>query len=185
MNIPKPRGACYPKLSLGYWNVRHNNYCHGIVLNHGTRPNRFIFNCTSPLLVAFIVLMPFLVRPPEILGWVAVILCELTAVFVLLGLFDAHRFWYCWRAVGGIVFLAYVSYLISMIIAGEFIGNGRRSSVSALNAAVGLFVFGLPGALYAVFGRLTFRSEPEVADDYCDSDEIDDEDSDDPCVPQE
>jgi hypothetical protein len=42
--------------------------------------------------------MPFFVRPPGILGWVAMILCELTALFVLLGLFDGHRFWYCWRA---------------------------------------------------------------------------------------
>ena len=108
--------------------------------------------------------MPLLVRPPEPTGWVVLVACELLALMVLLGLFNSERFWWCWRAVGAIVFVGYVAYLVSTTLAGEWFGDGRRSSATALNAAIGLLVFGLPGLWFAIFGRLTVRPKPEVSD---------------------
>ena len=54
-----------------------------------------------------------------------------------------------------------------MLTAGQFFGDGRRSSMTAFNAACAMIAFGLPGLWYAVFGRLTLRPEPEL-DDYSD-----------------
>jgi hypothetical protein len=61
-----------------------------------------------------------------------------------------------------------VAYLVSTLISGQWFGDGRRSSTTALNALIGLFVFGYPGFMYAVFGRLTWRNEPQTDD--CDGD---------------
>lgn len=99
--------------------------------------------------------MPFLVRPPAAAGWGIVVACELLAVCMIFGLYDAFRFWWCWRIAGGIVFVSYAAYLAYCLITGQFLAGGRRSAVSALNALVGLFVFGMPGLSLALFGRLT------------------------------
>jgi hypothetical protein len=123
--------------------------------------SRFMFYCTAPLLLVFLVLMPFLVRPQGPTGWMIFAGVEILALLVLLGLFDGQRFWWCWRAVGGIVFAIYIAYLAEMIVTGELLGDGRRSSTNAVNAAIGLCVFGLPGLWYAVLGRLTFRRESD------------------------
>lgn len=118
-----------------------------------------MFWCTAPFWVAAIVLLPLLARPPEMTGWIALGAFELLAVFALLGFYDADRFNWCWRIVGGIVFTGYCSYLISMIAAGQWFGDGRRSSTNALNAFIGLVVFGYPGFMYAVFGRIAWHTE--------------------------
>jgi hypothetical protein len=39
--------------------------------------------------------------------------------------------------------------------------SGRRSDASAFNAFLGLLVFGVPGLLYALFGQVTWRNEPD------------------------
>ena len=49
--------------------------------------------------------------------------------------------------------------LFSVSTIGEWFGDGRRSSATALNAVIGLVVFGYPGFMYAVFGRFTWRPE--------------------------
>lgn len=131
-------------------------------------PTRFMFWCTAPFLVATIVLLPLLARPTEPSGWIVLGAVELLAVFVLLGLYSPDRFWWCWRVVGGIVFAGYLAYLISMVKAGEWFGDGRRSSTTVFNALIGLVVFGYPGFMYAVFGRFTWRAEPEHEHDFGD-----------------
>lgn len=55
-----------------------------------------------------------------------------------------------------------------MIASGQWLGDGRRSSTTALNALFGLIVFGYPGFMYAVFGRFTWLAESEM-DDYNDA----------------
>lgn len=122
---------------------------------------RFIFWCTAPFLILTLVLLPLLVRPPHPLGWVAVAGVELFAGSLLLGLYDPKRYWWCWRIFGGIVFLAYLVYVVGMIVQGQWFGDGRKGGTNALNALIGLIVFGYPGFMYAVFGRFTWRREPE------------------------
>lgn len=142
-------------------------------------PTRFMFWCTSPFLVATIVLFPLLARPPEASGWIGMAGVELFAIFVLFGLYNPSRFWWCWRGVGAIVFAIYLVYLISMVITGQWFGDGRRSSTTVFNALIGLVVFGYPGFMYAVFGRFTWRQEPEMDPDLDEWLDMDDAASDD------
>lgn len=124
-------------------------------------PSRFMFLCIAPFLVATIVLLPLLARPPEPAGWVMLGIVVLLCLFVLVGLYDAERYWWCWRAVGGIIAGGYLAYLIAMIAEGVWLGDGRRSSATAFNALLGLIIFGYPGFMWAVFGRFSWREEPE------------------------
>jgi hypothetical protein len=133
-----------------------------------------MFWCTAPFLVATIFLLPLLARPPEVTGWVVLGAVDVLAILVLFGLYNGDRFWWCWRGVGAIVFVGYLAYLISMLIAGQFIGDGRRSSATALNALMGLIVFGYPGFMYAVFGRFTWRPEPAPAAEFDECSDTDD-----------
>ena len=139
-----------------------------------SQPSRFMFWCTSPFLLTTFVLLAILVRPPETAGWIVLGIVELLCVLVLLGLWNSDRFRWCWRAVGAIVFGGYFAYLVSMIFAGQWFGDGRRTSQTAFNALCGLIVFGYPGFMYAVFGRLTWRREPDIpgyTDEFSDLDE--------------
>ena len=124
-----------------------------------------MFWCTAPSFVAAILLLPLLSHPPESTGWIVLGAFELLAVFALLGLYDADRFNWCWRIVGGIVFSGYIAYFISMVATGRWFGEGRRSSTTAINALIGVFVFGYPGFMYAIFGRFTWYPESEPVDD--------------------
>ncbi len=118
-----------------------------------------MFWATAPFLIATIVLLPLLASPPELTGWFVLAAVDLLAIFILLGLFDARRFHWCWRCVGAIIFTGYLAYLASMAVEGEWYGEGRRSSANAINSLIGLIIFGYPGFMYAVFGRFTWRHE--------------------------
>jgi len=137
-----------------------------------------MFWCTAPFLVATLTLLPLLARPEGLTGWIVLGAFELVAIFSLFSLYDPDRFQWCWRIVGGIVFAGYFAYLISMVASEQWIGDGRRSSTTALNALIGLFVFGYPGFMYAFFGRFTWRAE-SVSDD-CYNDNLSEADETDP-----
>jgi hypothetical protein len=132
-----------------------------------------MFWCTAPFLIATILLLPLLARPPEVTGWFVLAAVDVLAILVLFGLYNPARFWWCWRGVGAMVCLGYLAYLISMILTGQLVGNGRRSSATALNAMIGLIVFGYPGFMYAVFGRFTWHPVSELEDAYNDRGTID------------
>lgn len=139
-----------------------------------------MFWCIAPFLLATIVLLPLVARPPHTSGWIVLGTVVLLCVCVLFGLWNAERFWWCWRAVGGIIAGGYLAYLINMIAAGEWFGDGRRSSTNAFNALMGLMVFGYPGFMYAVFGRFTLKPESEFdadTDEFDEFDEFDELDS--------
>ena len=128
-----------------------------------------MFWCTAPFFVATITLLPFLASPVGIVGWIVLAAFQLLAIFSLFGLYDPDRFKWCWRVVGGIVFAGYLTYLVQMVGSGQWIGDGRRSSTTVVNALIGLVVFGYPGFMYAFFGRFTWRAESVSTDCYNDS----------------
>ena len=100
----------------------------------------------------------------------------LLCLFVLIGLWNAERFWWCWRAVGGIIAGSYLAYFVAMIAEGQWVGNGRRSPATVFNALMGLIVFGYPGFMWAVFGRFSWSPEPEYedyTDEFTDIDQMD------------
>ncbi len=120
-----------------------------------------MFWCTAPFLVATMVLVPIVAHPLATTGWFVLGALELLGVFVLLGLWNTERFRWCWRVVGGIVAGGYLAYLVATIAEGQWFGDGRRSSATAFNALLGLILFGYPGFMYAVFGRLPWRVEAQ------------------------
>ena len=73
---------------------------------------------------------------------------------------------------GAIIFSGYLIYLVAMISAGDWFGDGRRSAMTVLNALIGLAMFGYPGLMYAVFGRLTWSPEQDDEDYTDESDEF-------------
>lgn len=123
-----------------------------------------MFWCIAPFLLATLVLLPLLARPPEPTGWIVLGVFELLCLCVFLGFWNPDQFWWCWRAVGAIVFGGYLTYLISTVASGQWFGDGRRSATTAINALIGLCVFGYPGFMYAVFGRFTWQPVPEPDD---------------------
>ncbi len=129
------------------------------------QPTRFIFWCTAPFLIATIVLLPILARPPEASGWIVLGGVDVLCICVLFGLYNPERFSACWRLAGALVFTGYLAYLGSTIAEGNWFGDGRRTSATAINALIGLVVFGYPSFMYAVFGRFTWRRESGANDD--------------------
>ena len=138
-----------------------------------------MFWCTSPFLLTTLVLLPLLSNPVGLTSWLVLGAVEVRAIFVLFGLYDCYRFHWCWRVVGGMVCVGYTAYAVSMLVMGQWFGDGRRSSASVFNALLGFFVFGYPGFMYAVFGRFMWMDESNdcVQEDECTEVELDAGDS--------
>ena len=128
----------------------------------------FFFWALCPFLLLFIVVMPWVGPKQDVTGMIVLISVETLAVLVLLGLFNSVRFWWAWRGVAAIIFATYMAYLIATLIesGGVIAFEPRKSKPSAFNAICGMIVFGIPGLMYALFGRLTLRKEE--SDDKCD-----------------
>ena len=137
-----------------------------IKIQEQPRQTRFMFWWTAPFIVATLVLLPILASPSSASGWIVLGAIELMSVLLLFGLYDAARFHWCWRMLGGIVFVGYVAYLISMLASGPWIGDGRRSSTTIINALLGFVFFGYPGAMYAFLGRFTWKEESLAGDNF-------------------
>ncbi|MCC9644701.1 hypothetical protein LOC71_20705 [Rhodopirellula sp. JC740] len=129
--------------------------------------SRFMFWCIVPFLVPTVVLCSFMARPPEPVGWILLGVFNLLCLSLFLGLWDAVRFWWCWRAIGGIVAGGYLAYLVTMVVQGHWFDDEGKSTANALNALMGLVAFGYPGFMWAAFGRFTWKADSE-GKDFCD-----------------
>jgi len=117
----------------------------------------------APFLLAFLFLTPLFVEPCGHIGMVALVGAELLAALTFLGLFNRNRYWWAWRGVGAVVFLAYVWYLSQMLIesGGRVALTSNGSEASAFNAICGLIGFGIPGLWFAISGQLSIRHHTE------------------------
>lgn len=115
---------------------------------------RFMFWCLLPWLLAFLILMPLLI-PWSFRSLAIIASLEIMAALLLIGLYDSVRFGWALRFVAFMVFLAYVAYLVAMLIesGGQIEFTWRRAKSSAFNAILGLFMIGLPALGYALQGR--------------------------------
>jgi hypothetical protein len=125
----------------------------GDVLFNGSR---FIFWALSPFLVFLIVGMPLLVD-----GWwpwsnILVFGLDAIAALLLLALYDNKRFWWASRGVTGVVFLAYLGYLVDESRSGKPWRLGPRSEESPVDALLGLLIIGLPSLRYTLAGRFSW-----------------------------
>ena len=126
-----------------------------------------IFWILAPFLLIFMISMPFLIPVWNVSAVITMISLESLSLLVFIGLFNPEKFHFAWRGVGLIIFLAYISYAIIMLIEskGAFTIPKRRSETNVFNALLGLIVFGIPGLSYAIFGRLTFWKDSDASDD--------------------
>jgi len=98
-------------------------------------------------------------------GLRAVLFVGIEVALVLLALvaFAPHRFHWAGRALAGMVFFAYVAYLVDMALTkpDSFWPPSRRSATTGFNSALGLLVIGYPSLKYALLGRFSWRQPPE------------------------
>ena len=124
-------------------------------MNPSARPHRgLMFWAITPLLMLFVVLMPFQIQRHDLPAIAVLVLMEIVGVLMLLGLYDPHRFAWAWRGVGGLVFLTYAAYVVVMLVDRQWQLPANRAQGNLFNAIAGLCAFGLPGLWWAVFGRV-------------------------------
>lgn len=103
------------------------------------------------MIVPSAIALPMLI--PRWTPGAAVVMCafELTMVFLVLGLCAPVRFRWALRAVGVVMFLAFVAYLVEQLVSPSApVTSGSRGTPSVLNALVGLIVIGFPSLWYAI-----------------------------------
>lgn len=130
-----------------------------------------------PFLVALIVVLPFAVsRTPIALMTAAAV--ELFCILMLLGLYDPARFWWAWRGVAGLVFLACAIYLTATLIesGGKLTIPRRKSGLHPVGAIFAMLTFGLPALWYTLLERSTLRPDDPVDEStFSEYDEMGDE----------
>jgi H+/Cl- antiporter ClcA len=120
--------------------------------------SRFLFWSLSPFLLLFALVTALLVPDwTSLRGLLAAVLIA-AALLLTLQLYDGTRFHWAGRVLAGIVFSAYVAYLIEELVTEGMASLSPRSSgASAFKAVLGLLIIGIPAALYAFSGRWTAR----------------------------
>ena len=120
----------------------------------------------TPFVFLFAVLMPFLIP-----GWTSTAAAitvgiEIMCLALLAGFWLPARFGrWALRALAGLVFLAYFSYLLREFFFSEapFKLVEARSKASPRNALLGFALIGLPWLWFSLVGRFTLRAETSRA----------------------
>lgn len=137
--------------------------------------SRFIFWALAPLLLISGITTPFLLddwNPTKIIVTAAWCVCSLLAIPAI---YDARSFWWAARGVTGIIFLAYLAYVVDEFFLddGDDTFTGARSETNPLNAVLGLAIIGLPCLWYTLLGRFRLRPIEEYVPEFDDVDEMD------------
>jgi len=127
--------------------------------------NRFIFRVLGPALLLFAIGMSAfeLTRDDRSLGTTLLVMIAVaTSLLLFIGLYDPVRFRWALRCVTGVVFLAYLGYLIDMIVVEKRAfawpkRPGSRADASPTDALLGLLLIGFPSLWYTVTGRFAIR----------------------------
>ena len=134
----------------------------------------FIRWSLTPFVLLFAALMPLLINQWTPAGCVVMAFMEFLCVALLAGFWLPARFGHwAFRILAGLVFLAYVGYLIHEScftdVPFKIFESDRKASPR--NALLGFFIIGLPALWYALFGRFTFQKpESKVETDKSDDD---------------
>jgi len=104
---------------------------------------------------------------------------EVALVLLALVAFAPHRFHWAGRALAGMVFFAYIAYLVGMALTkpDSFWPPSRRSATTGFNSVLGLLVIGYPSLKYALLGRFSWRQQPEEDEEEEEGDDFDDSES--------
>jgi hypothetical protein len=86
-------------------------------------------------------------------GQALIVLIDLVALLLLLGLWNARRFYWCFRAIGLVVFCAYAWYLFDEFTRSDqpaFDKPARRGEQSPVNSLLGFVIIGIPALIFAL-----------------------------------
>lgn len=126
--------------------------------------SRFIFRALAPVLLCCGVALPFLVAKWDASRVIFVSLAEAFLLSLILALYDPLRFRWAARCVTGVVFCAYLMYVVDEVLLGgkgAGVGSGVRSGPSPTRAVAGFVAIGLPCLWYTIFGRFSLRGGDE------------------------
>jgi len=115
--------------------------------------SRFLFWLLAPVLLLFIILTAIFHPRWSAESKSIVFGLDLLAVLLILALYNPKRFHWAGRAATGLVFLAFLAYLIDEIAIGDSWHFGPRSEPTPLNALLGLVFIGFPCLRYTLIGR--------------------------------
>ena len=120
--------------------------------------SRSLYWILAPFLVITAIALPLLIDNWTIGRAIIMIGLELFMIGLLIGLWDIWRFEWALRSVAGLIFLAYVAYVASMLMQGVW-ASGARSKSSIVNAIAGLLFWGAPALGFAIKGLGKEKSE--------------------------
>jgi len=132
----------------------------------------WMFWMLAPFFILFVlVVTSYALIQGETISIAAVLVLDLLCILGFLGFFNPIRFKWAIRGAGLIIFLIYVAYLIYMLIEseGKFTASSRRSDTTVFNAILGLLVFGCPGIMVVITGKLPFffkKNEEDIEDEF-------------------
>jgi hypothetical protein len=140
--------------------------------------SKFIRWALSPLILLFVILMPFLItfciEKWSLIAIIIMVGMELACIALLLGFWLPPKIsHWSFRVLTGLVFVTHITIFIYVF----FFSNdplrllGDRGEDTRLNALLGLVIVGLPCLWYSLFGRFTFRPSLEEIE----NDKLDDE----------
>jgi hypothetical protein len=134
--------------------------------------------CLSPVLLLVSAVFSIPLRDSMAAGdQFTVIVTSLLIILCVSGLLALWGIPFVGRIASGIIALTFGWYLVDQCIInfnGDWGFGKKRSETTPFNSICGFLVFGLPCLIYTVFGRFTFRKEPEYEGDF-DYDDLDDD----------
>ena len=128
--------------------------------------SRFIFWCLAPVLVGFVACLLVLAwTRRDTASTVGLFVFTLLSALLIVGLWNPLRNRWALRCVTGMVFLAYVGYLVAELVRGaDPSPGGPRSTPSVWNAILGLFIIGIPSLVFTLRGRFGVPDRDDASD---------------------
>lgn len=128
--------------------------------------SRFVFWCTAPVLALAAVGAPFLIRDwtPQKVALVGA--ASTACVLAIFAIYDARRFRLAARSLTGLIFLAYLGYLVEeLVFTDKPLQPTRHGEASPWNSILGFVVIGLPCLWHSVLGRFSLQAPPPPVSD--------------------
>jgi hypothetical protein len=107
--------------------------------------SRFIFWSLGPILVLFALSFPFLIVTWSGTTVAIVVVLDAVALLLAIGLYNPRRNEWALRMITGLVFVAYLAYVVAEVRAGKpLLLTGSHGEESLRNALLGLVLIGWP-----------------------------------------
>jgi len=124
--------------------------------------SRFIFWSLAPILVLFAFSFPFLIVEWSPMVIALVVVLDVIALLLAVGLYNPRRNEWALRMITGLVFTAYLAYVVVEVRSGKpLLLTGSHGEESLRNALLGLFLIGWPCIKFTLSGFDGWKQEDE------------------------